>query len=123
VGERLALQALQFVYEKVTAAEANGPMLKYTLPIENGIELYFANADDGFEIHGETGTHSFDIADADGVFKIPHEVVFSDGKITLKSAEVKYGLYAKYCWINYGEVKIFGRNGLPLAPFNTAYRL
>ncbi|NLL72687.1 MAG: hypothetical protein GX237_04090, partial [Clostridiales bacterium] len=41
--------------------------------------------------------------------------------ILLESNEILEPVYARYCWTNYGDVSIFGANGIPLAPFRTSY--
>ena len=41
------------------------------------------------------------------------------GTIILKSEKVPEPVYARYAWYNYGPVSIFGKNGIPLAPFRT----
>jgi sialate O-acetylesterase len=116
------------VYNDVTAKEANGPYLAYTRPIENGIELYFDYAEDGFDIkpeapEGYTGAlmpaYTFEIKGALGEFTAPSEVIFEGNKIILKSNDIKAPVHARYTFCNYCETPIYGKNGLPVAPFNT----
>ena len=64
----------------------------------------------GFEISGE-----------DGIF---YPAAYRLGQqqtdlntITISSPLVKNPVQARYAWYNYGPVNIFGKNGLPLAPF------
>ena len=33
--------------------------------------------------------------------------------------EIEEPVMARYLWTNYGEVTLFGANGLPVAPFRT----
>ncbi len=63
----------------------------------------------------------FEIAGADGIF---YPAAYRLGQqnedfntITLSSPLVKNPVSARYAWYNYGPVNIFGKNGLPLAPF------
>jgi sialate O-acetylesterase len=128
VGHRLALQARSFVYNDVTAEQANGPILHYTRPIENGIELYFDYAEDGFDIVSEAPTgyteplmpaYTFEIAGSKGEFIAPDTVAFDGNKITLTSEKIKVPMYARYTFCNYCETPLYGKNGLPVAPFNT----
>ncbi len=39
--------------------------------------------------------------------------------LQLTSDKVKKPLFSRYFWKNYGKVRIFGANGIPLAPFRT----
>ncbi len=63
----------------------------------------------------------FEIAGSDGIF---YPAAYRLGQsekdfntITLSSPLVKNPVSARYAWYNYGPVNIFGKNGLPLAPF------
>ena len=63
----------------------------------------------------------FEIAGSDGIF---YPAAYKLGQsekdfntITLSSPLVKNPISARYAWYNYGPVNIFGKNGLPLAPF------
>ncbi|MBR1861429.1 MAG: hypothetical protein IJ796_06180 [Lachnospiraceae bacterium] len=52
----------------------------------------------------------------------PEEEELTGGTATLKitSDKVSVPKYARYFWKNYGKVRIFGANGIPLAPFRTS---
>ena len=39
--------------------------------------------------------------------------------MVLRSEEVETPVMARYMWIDYAEVTLFGANGLPVAPFRT----
>ena len=63
----------------------------------------------------------FEIAGSDSIF---YPAAYKLGQsekdfntITLSSPLVKNPVSARYAWYNYGPVNIFGKNGLPLAPF------
>lgn len=58
------------------------------------------------------------MADADGVF-LEARAAFEGSRIFLYSEEVSEPVMARYLWTNYGEVTVFGVNGLPMAPFRT----
>lgn len=141
VAERLALQALWFVYEKISAQESNGPIFKNAVSKGGKLILHFDYAQDGFvyrddpeavknyvsmeKTQGITlpdGFNAFEIAGADKKF-VPANFTLSgsEGKdtIVLESDAVKEPVYARYAWYNYGPVTVFGANGLPLAPFRT----
>ena len=118
VGERLALQALYQVYHRIEAAEAFGPVYRDFLYRGGGMEISFFCAEQGFLVKGEPS--GFEIAGEDGVF-YPAEAVFSEkgGTVFIKSEKVKDPVMARYLWTNFGEVRVFGKNGLPMAPFRT----
>ena len=65
----------------------------------------------------------FEVAGTDGTWQ-PAEFAFGgmDGKqntIVLCSKKVPRPVAARYGWYNYGPVTVYGKNGLPLAPFRT----
>lgn len=118
VGERLALQALYQVYDSIEAKEAFGPLYKDFLYRDGGMEISFRYADEGFLVKGDP--LGFEIAGEDGVFH-PAGASFTEGdnSVFIKSDKVESPFMARYLWTNYGEVNVFGKNGLPMAPFRT----
>lgn len=130
VGERLALQAFSHVYDKIEKKDAFGPLYRDFLYRDGGMEITFDYAQNGFvyveevpENAGGVTKTGFEIAGADGIF-YPASVTFSTEKekantIFLSAENVKEPLMARYLWTNYGEVTLFGGNGLPTAPFRT----
>lgn len=117
VGERLELQALYHVYHKISADKAYGAIYKAAEYTDNGMLLSFDYAEDGFEVKGEKPL-GFEIAGVDKKY-FPAEVEIKGNKLLVSSKEVKTPVYARYNWVNYGEVTVFSKNGLPLAPFRT----
>lgn len=117
VGERLALQALSGVYHLIAEKDAFGPMYRNFLYRDQGMELTFDYAQDGFVCRGDK-VSGFELAGADGVF-VEACADFERDKIFLHSEEVREPVMARYLWTNYGEVTVFGANGLPMAPFRT----
>lgn len=118
VGHRLALQALYGVYGFDNLKHtAFSPMYREHIVKGDKIELHFDHCL-GFRIEGEKAA-GFEIAGADKEFK-PADAEIKENIIILSSKEVEEALYARYCWTNYGEVSVFGINGLPLAPFRTS---
>lgn len=117
VGERLSLQALAEVYHTIEEKEAFGPVYESCIYHTDCMELCFAYADGGFENRGEiTG---FEIAGFDKQF-VKAEVRIEGNRIFASSPAVKNPRYVRYLWTNYGEVTLFGKNGLPAAPFRTS---
>lgn len=126
VGKRLALQALCHVYHRIEEKEAFGPLYQDFLYRDGGMEIRFAYAEKGFKIKGEQGLLGFELAGADGEFYPARaELLQAEddpagrSSIFLSAQEVKNPVMARYLWTNYGEVTLFGDNGLPVAPFRT----
>ena len=149
LAQRMENNALCNVYHMAEEAKVMAPIMKDVFiraPKESQkgtITISFNNADSGFEVRDDSeklenykkaeaiqGTPlpedftGFEVAGRDGVY-YPAEFAFggSDGKlntITLCSKKVREPVFARYCWYNYGPVTIYGKNGLPLAPFRTS---
>lgn len=116
VAERMAMQALCHVYGKLEKKEAFGPIYHDCIYKEDGIELHFSYAEDGFVVH--EGEQVFEIA-GEAKNYVRAKAKIEKDKIFVYAEEVKNPRYARYCWSNYCDVTIFGKNGLPLAPFRT----
>lgn len=118
VGERLALQALNGVYRLLPDEEAFGPIYRDFRYREGGMELTFDHVGVCFICRGDRVT-GFELAGGDGVFMEADLVILEGNKIFLSCGEIQEPVMARYLWTNYGEVTLFGANGLPLAPFRT----
>lgn len=116
VGERLELQALALVYGELSEKDAFGPLYKSCIYHEDNIELLFDYAQDGFEVKGELS--GFEVAGQDGKF-VPAKAELCGDRIYVSASEVENPLYARYLWTNFAEVPLYGKNGLPVAPFRT----
>lgn len=117
VGERLALQALCGVYHLIPEQEAFGPIYRDFLCRDGGMELTFDYAQGGFICRGEK-ISGFELAGRDGVF-VEARASFEGDRVFLSAPEVEEPVMARYLWTNYGEVTVYGANGLPMAPFRT----
>lgn len=115
VGERLFLQALYHVYG-FRDADAFGPIYRTHSYRGDGINIILDHAENGITVIGSL--EGFEIAGDDKIF-YKADVEISGNIIFIRSDNVKRPKYARYAWTNYMEVKIFGRNGIPLAPFRT----
>ena len=111
VGDRLSLLALKNVYG-FDKCDAYGPAIKSIEKIPDGYSLTFKNAENGFEVRGKvTG---FEISyDGENFNGITPEISGS----VMKVKSDKNAVEIRYQWFNYNEVTIFGKNGIPLAPF------
>lgn len=116
VGERLCLQAEQLVYGM--DADAFGPMYKSYMTDGSSFCIQLDHAADGLELRGGKAA-GFELAGADKKF-CPAEAEITADRIILRSAEVPEPVYARYAWGNYPEYSVFGKNGIPLAPFRTS---
>lgn len=118
VGQRLAMQALCQTYHLMKEKEVFGPVYQDFLYKNGGMEISFKYAEDGFYVKGELS--GFEIAGEDQVFYPAKAVILlNKNTIFLSAGEVKQPVMARYLWTNYGEVTLFGVNGLPAAPFRT----
>ena len=62
----------------------------------------------------ETGELLLEIAGEDGAY---HPVTLAGTEMRLRSVAVLHPTKVRYAYVNWGKVSLFGRNGLPLAPF------
>lgn len=115
VGHRLALQARQLAYGE-RELEAFGPIFRSFVVEGSTLTVFFSHAAQGMEWHGEPC--GFQIAGADGVYHDARAVLDGD-TVRLTAAEVPAPAAARYNWVNYGAVTLFGKNGIPAAPFRT----
>ncbi|MBP1546190.1 MAG: sialate O-acetylesterase, partial [Oscillospiraceae bacterium] len=120
VGERLEMQAMHHVYGKLSAAQAYGPVYYRSYPEEDCFILEFKFAADGFELKNEDTPSGFEVAGDNKKYYPAAAQILSGGKIRLTSPEVKEPKFARFRWVNYGDVTLFGKNGLPVAPFRTS---
>lgn len=116
VGERLAIQALQVAYG-IQDPDSDTPMYESSYVAGDTMHILLTGAPNGF-LPTETAD-GFELAGADRVFH-PACPELGCNEILLRSDAVPEPVYGRYAWTNYMEVHIFGKNGLPLAPFRTS---
>lgn len=116
VAHRLALQARYLVYGEHTL-DAFAPMYRSHTVSGNTMTIAFDYAEQGMEWHGEP--NGFEIAGADGKY-YPAQAVLDGNRVLLTAPQVTRPVFARYAWVNYGVVSLFGKNGIPTAPFRTA---
>lgn len=135
VGERMCAQALELAYGFRDVADAAGPVFDHEEIFGREMILHFKNAEGG--LHAEkpeeadrpgysktappAASMGFEIAGEDGAY-IPAKVRVEGDRIVLSHEKAARPVYARYLWTNYGDVFIFGENGMPLAPFRTDRR-
>lgn len=117
VGERLALQAMYHVYDCIDEEKVFGPTYRSMIRKGNEIELSFDHVFEGFDVQGDI--EGFEIAGQDKIY-VPANVKIEDSHIIVWSKQISEPMYVRYCWVNYSKVSVFGKNGIPLAPFRTS---
>lgn len=118
VGERLALQALWLVYHRREENQVFGPIYKDYFSQNGQLVLEFEHADDGVRFLPIEDL-GFEVAAEDKMY-YPANAKSDGNRITLWSEKVEKPAYARYCWNNYRQIGVFGKNGIPLAPFRTS---
>lgn len=132
VGERMCDRALTSVYGIGNVTDSEGPLFDHVEIFEQELVLYFKNAEGGLYVKQPEEVYrpgydknavpaesmGFEIAGEDGVY-IPATVRVEKDRIVLSHAGMKHPVFGRYLWTNYGDVYLFGENGLPLAPFRT----
>ena len=111
-AKRLALQALERAYRK-DVDDATSPFLRDAVPEGEGMRLTFWHTGTGLVLRGTAG---FELCAPDGTWH-PADPTVSDDTLYLSAPDVPHPIGARYAWINYGEVTLFTRAGLPAAPF------
>ena len=117
VARRLAIQALYHVFGKGCEEEIYGPVYRTCTAKETELLISFYHAEQGFTVRGDE-IKNFEIAGADGKF-VPAKAEVRGSSVVLSNAAVDAPKAARYMWIDYAEVTLFGANGLPVAPFRT----
>lgn len=108
-GERLFEQAMTVVYGE---KGEKSPMATGKYTVGNTLTV---TLDAPVAVTRE-GDECAEIAGADGVWHVA--AIAADGdKLRLTSAEVPEPVAARYAHANWCKVRLFGENGLPLAPF------
>lgn len=108
VGERLCEQALMVVYGE-RGLESPRAIGKYTegdsLTVILTAPVTARGKETLLEIAGEDNRYA------------RAEVAVEGDKLRLTSAEVPHPVAARYAYVNWGKVQLYGENGLPLSPF------
>lgn len=136
VGERMCSQALELAYGFENVPDATGPLFDHAECGDGELILHFKNADGGFQVikksplaerpgYDRTAPPAeslgFETAGEDGNY-VPAAVEIRGDRIHVSANGVADPVYARYLWTNYGDVAVYGVNGIPLAPFRTDRR-
>ena len=109
-GERLCDVALRVVYG-MDAPESPRALGKYTQGDTLVVTLSAP------VLRRETGELLLEIAGEDGAYHPVQSVTLDGAEMRLRSVAVLHPAKVRYAYVNWGKVSLFGRNGLPLAPF------
>lgn len=118
VGFRLADQALCYVYGRLPEEAVHGPIYRDYYVDGEKMVLSFDHAADGFTCT-EAQIFGFELAGEDKVYH-PATAACQGAQIVLQCSDVDRPVYARFQWTNYRPVTLFGKNGLPVAPFRTS---
>ncbi len=109
VGYRLYLQALKVVYHRDVRADSPRAISAW----RDGGALAIGLSE---PVRSTGEAALFELAGEDGVFH-PAQALIEGQTLRLCSDAVPAPVSARYAWVNYGVVHVFGLGGLPLAPF------
>ena len=116
VGDRLARKALAVVYDKDVVH--SGPTYK-SHTIEGGkVRIVFENTQGGLVTGDGKSPRAFTLAGSDDVQHWADAVIDGDA-VVLSSPNVPEPVWVRYAWTNNPDVNLFGKAGLPAAPFRT----
>lgn len=122
VSRRLALMALNMVYGVIEPKEANGPRAMAVEYQSDACIITAEFSDGGYENRGDRIV-GFEIApfvqggakDEDYVEATAE--ILPDNRIKVFAPSVHNPGYVRYLWTNWGNVTLYGKNGLPFEPF------
>lgn len=117
VGRRLYLQAMSEVYGLMERYDTLPPVYREFYAEGEKAVVLFDNADGGMELEG--WQEDFELAGSDGIWHRADTGTFIGDRIIISSSEVESPEAVRYQWTNYAEVRLFGRNGLPVPPFRS----
>ena len=109
IGERLCLQAMKVVYGQ--AADSDGPYVCWAWQDADVLVLRLTAP-----AWAKGEPLLFELAGEDGVY-YPATAQLSGDILRLTAKEILLPCAARYAWVNYGHVNVYGIHGLPLAPF------
>lgn len=135
VGERMCSQALELAYGFSDVPDAAGPLFDHAERGNGELVLHFKHASGGFTVKTPEAAEGpeyrktappaeslgFEIAGEDGRY-VPAAVKIERDRIHVSAPEVPEPVFARYLWTNYGDVAVYGAEGIPLAPFRTDRR-
>lgn len=116
VGKRLALNALNLVYDQ--EIEYSGPIYKSKTIEGNKIRLFFDHADNGLTTPDNEELKGFAIAGSDKKFHWAQAEIDSNS-IVVWNDKIKNPLAVRYAWASNPACNLYNKAGLPASPFRT----
>ncbi|MEP7257593.1 MAG: 9-O-acetylesterase, partial [Flavitalea sp.] len=118
VGKRLAKAALQSTYKM--EGEWSSPMFDRAEIMNDKALIHFKNFQGSLVTNDKYGfVKGFMIAGSDSVFHWAKASI-DNNIVTVSSVEVKKPVAIRYAWANNpGELNLYNKDGLPVAPFRT----
>lgn len=110
-GERLADEYLAMIGD----AEAEAALCPRVIRKEAHPGKLVLTADQPLQVKGDEAD-LFELAEADGVFH-PADASVRGACIVLTVPGMQRPVMARYAWVGYAKVHVFGENGAPLRPF------
>ena len=95
---------LAFTYGKIAEDEAYGPTYYRSFPEEDCFIIEFKHAKSGFDLRNEDTPSGFELAGDDKEYHPAAAQILSGGKIRLTCPNVKEPKFARFRWVNYGDV-------------------
>ncbi len=116
VGRRLALNALNLVYDQ--EIEYSGPIYKSKTIEGNKIRLSFDHADKGLTTPNDEELKGFAIAGADKKFHWAQAEIDSNS-ILVWNDKIENPIAVRYAWASNPICNLYNKAGLPASPFRT----
>jgi sialate O-acetylesterase len=109
VGDRLFDEAMRVAYGRAADTQAPRALSLY----RDGAALVILLS---APVTAEGEPKLFEVADVSGVF-VPAKATLAGNTVRVSAEGVSEPVAARYAWTNYDIVNVFGKNGMPLAPF------
>lgn len=118
VGKRLAAMALAKTYgRKIPHLSPEVKRVKLT---DEGVEICFANADQGLTFKGKE-LKGFTICGSDSVF-YPVKAIIKKNKVIVRPEKAEKPVSVRYGWASWTDANLTNRAGFPAIPFRCAIR-
>lgn len=101
------------------AQETNAPSVERVRPMAPSLQLIFKFTGGGLVSKTGENVEGFKIAGSERKF-FPAKAKIIGETLRLTSDDVKVPVAARYDWGTNSTATLFGKNGLPVAPFRTA---
>tara|TARA_Y100001954_G_C15796033_1_gene597658 strand:- start:334 stop:1866 length:1533 start_codon:yes stop_codon:yes gene_type:complete len=118
VGQRLANIALKQTYGK-TNLQPYSPLYDHLSTQNDQTVIHFKHADHGLMTTDNKPVGGFEIAGSDQQF-VPVTADIDGSTVRIKHTQINKPVSIRYAWDNNPkDANLFGKNGLPVAPFRT----